>query len=103
MSTAITSPKAAHATPVSDALIRPLSPVYWTSMALTAVSAAAAAFTFFASDVLNGTAVMNGSARGTALVALLIAIPLLVASMILVARGSVRPVIAWLGAAGFLQ
>jgi hypothetical protein len=101
--TAITSPRAAHAAPVSEAIIRPLSAVYWTSMALTAVSSAAVAFTFFTPGVLNGTAVMNGSARGTALVALLMAIPLLVASMILVARGGVRPVIAWLGAAAFLQ
>jgi hypothetical protein len=103
MATAITSPKAVHAASVRDTVIRPLSAVYWTSMALTAVSAAAAAFTFFASGVLNGTPVMNGSARGTALVALVIAIPVLVASMALVARGAVRPVIAWLGAAGFLQ
>jgi hypothetical protein len=103
MATAITGPKAVPAAPVRDTIIRPLSAAYWSAMALTAVSATAAAFTFFASGVLNGTPVMNGSARGTALVVLFIAVPLLIASMVLVARGGIRPAIAWLGAAAFLQ
>jgi hypothetical protein len=41
---------------------------------------------------------MNGSARGTALVALVLAAPVLCASMIAVARGSVRAVTIWVGA-----
>lgn len=82
---------------------RPLGAPYWTSIGLTAVGATAAAFTFFVPGVLNGTAVMNGSARGTALGALFVAVPSLIVSMILVSRGDVRPVISWLGAVAFLQ
>ena len=80
-----------------------LSAPYWTSIALTAVAATAAAFTFFMPGLLNGTPVMNGSARGTALVTLFIAIPILVASMVLAARGAARPAITWLGAVAFIQ
>jgi hypothetical protein len=103
MATAIKTPLAIQASAGPMPVVRPLSAPYWTAMALTAVSATAAAFTFFAPDVLNGTPVMNGSARGTALVALVIAIPILVASMVLAGRGDARAVVAWLGAAGFLQ
>jgi hypothetical protein len=39
---------------------------------------------------------MNGSARGTALVVLLVGVPLLAA------RGSARAVLTWLGSAAFL-
>jgi hypothetical protein len=82
---------------------RLLSAPYWTSIGLTAVGATAAGFTFFVPGVLNGTAVMNGSARGTALGALFVAVPTLIVSMIRVNQGSVRPVISWLGAVAFLQ
>lgn len=44
---------------------------------------------------------MNGSARGTALVVLVVAVPVLAVSMLLVARGGVRPLITWLGAAAY--
>ena len=80
----------------------PVGP-YWTSIALGAVAAAAAALTFFVPGILNGTPVMNGSARGTALVALLVALPVLAASRWLASRGSERARISWLGAAGFLE
>lgn len=46
---------------------------------------------------------MNGSARGTALVALFVALPILLVSMFRVSRGSKRSAFAWLGAAAFLQ
>jgi hypothetical protein len=52
--------------------------------------------------VLRGTAVMNGSARGTALVILLAGVPALACSMLLAARGSAAALITWLGSAGFL-
>ena len=103
MATAIKSRPAVQASASSMPVVRPLSAPYWTSIGLTAVSTAAAAFTFFAPGVLNGTPVMNGSARGTALVALVIAIPVLILSMVLAGRGDARAVIGWLGAAGFLQ
>ena len=82
---------------------RPLGAPYWTSIGLTVVGATASAFTFFVPRILSGTAVMNGSARGTALGALFVAVPSLIVSMILVSRGDVRPVISWLGAVAFLQ
>jgi hypothetical protein len=70
--------------------------------ALAAVAAVAAALTFFVPGVLTGPAVMNGSARGTALVVLAVAVPVLVASMALAARGSARALVCWLGAAAYL-
>jgi hypothetical protein len=77
-------------------------PAYWISGALALVTAVATALTFFVPDVLRGTAVMNGSGRGTALVALIIGVPTLVGSMLVVARGSKRGVVVWLGAMAFL-
>lgn len=76
---------------------------YWLSASLAGVSAIAAALTLFAPGVLRGVPVMNGSARGTALVVLTVGVPILVVSMSRVSLGAFRSVIAWLGAAGFLQ
>jgi hypothetical protein len=45
---------------------------------------------------------MNGSARGTALIIVLVAVPVLVGSLVLAWRGSARAVLAWLGAMGVL-
>jgi hypothetical protein len=69
---------------------------------LAVVAAMACAATFLVPGVLVGPAVMNGSARGTALVVLALAVPVLGVSMYLVARGAVRPVITWLGAATYI-
>jgi hypothetical protein len=74
---------------------------YVTSCALAAVALTAAAATFFVPGVLRGTAVMNGSARGTALVILVVGIPVLVIAMVFAARGSLRARIAWLGIIGY--
>ena len=79
------------------------APAYWLSATFAGVSAIAAALTLFAPGVLRGVPVMNGSARGTALVVLAVGLPILVVSMSRVSLGAFRPVIAWLGAAGFLQ
>ena len=86
---------------MSIAIRRAVSP-YGVSAGLAAVAAAGAAATFFIPGVLHGTAVMNGSARGTALVVLVAAVPVLVVSMVLAARGDARAVITWLGAATYL-
>jgi hypothetical protein len=85
-----------------QALIPLSSAAAWLSGALAAVAATAAAATLFVPGVLRGPAVMNGSARGTALVALVVAVPLLALSMAATARGSVRAVIVWLGAVAYL-
>jgi hypothetical protein len=60
--------------------------VYSLSAALAVPAAVGSLLTFLFPDVLRGTAVMNGSARGTALVVMLGAVP----------------VITWLGALAFL-
>lgn len=75
---------------------------YWLSGSLAVVGAIAAAATALVPGVLRGTAVMNGSARGTALVVLVIAVPALAIAMWFAARGSVRAQIVWLGAVGYI-
>jgi hypothetical protein len=72
------------------------------SLPLAVVAAVAAAATFFLPGVLRGTAVMNGSARGTGLVMLLIAVPTLLIGAVHGSRGSVRGLFAWSGAVGYL-
>jgi hypothetical protein len=101
---AIEVSRAARATggPSHSRVIGPGGAAYWLSAALGVVAAASSLLTFAAPAVLRGTAVMNGSARGTALVVLLAGVPALACSMVLAARGSAAAVITWLGAAGFL-
>lgn len=72
------------------------------SSALAVATAVGAAGTLFLDGVLRGTAVMNGSARGTALVMLVVALPTMLAGMVWTYRGSIRAVFAWLGAIGYL-
>jgi len=88
--------------PARSRVIGPGRTAYWLSVALTVTVAAGSLLTFTVPAVLRGTAVMNGSARGTALVVLLAGVPALACSMLLAARGSAAAVITWLGSAGFL-
>jgi hypothetical protein len=53
-------------------------------------------------DWLHGPAVMVGSMRGTALVVLVLAIPILVLGLALARHGSLPGVVAWIGAVAFL-
>lgn len=76
-------------------------PAYWLSGLLAVTAIANGLLTFLVPGVLRGTAVMNGSARGTALVMLLLGVPVLAVSMALASAGSARAVLCWLGAAGF--
>jgi hypothetical protein len=86
-----------------DARARPIGKIgYWLSGSLAVVATAAAGGTALVPGVLRGTPVMNGSARGTALVVLLVAVPALVAAMWSAARGSARAQIVWLGAIGYI-
>ena len=71
-------------------------------MLLAVVSAFAAAGTAFIPDVLSGTAVMNGSARGTALIVLLVAVPALAGSMRAAHLGSARGLAIWMGTVAYL-
>ena len=75
---------------------------YWLSGALAVAAAVSALLTYLVSDVLRGPAVMNGSARGTALVVLLVGVPVLACSLVLAWRGSAIAVVTWLAAIGFL-
>jgi hypothetical protein len=75
---------------------------YWLSGALAVVATAAAAATLFIPGILRGPPAMNGSARGTALVVLVVALPLLVIAMLWAAARSVRALILWLGAIAYL-
>jgi hypothetical protein len=78
-------------------VIGPGGAAWWLSAALGVAAAASSLLTFAVPAVLRGTAVMNGSARGTALVVLLAGVPALACSMLLAAAG-VRPGLA----AGYL-
>jgi hypothetical protein len=75
---------------------------YGLSAALVVVAAVAAAFTAFGPGILTGPAVMNGSARGTALVTLFVGVPALIAGLIAASRGWGRAPLLWLGSLAFL-
>jgi len=103
MSTAIATPRpASRSADARAAVVRPTPALYGTSIGLASVAAAAGALTAFVPGVLRGTAVMNGSARGTALAVLFLAVPALVVAMLGVSRGAVRPAIGMLGATAFI-
>jgi len=75
---------------------------YWLSSSLAVIAGIGAAATFAVPGVLRGPAVMNGSARGTALVVLLVAVPALAVAMWASAQRSARAQIVWLGAVGYI-
>ena len=69
---------------------------------LALVTVAAALATLLVPDLLTGTAVMNGSARGTALVALVVGAPALTLAARLARRGSVRALAVTTGVSAYL-
>jgi hypothetical protein len=72
------------------------------TVGLAAAALVTSVGTFFTTGILTGPAAMNGSARGTALVILVVAVPVLLGSMAMAVRGSQRAVLGWLGATGYL-
>jgi hypothetical protein len=86
----------------SPRVIGPTGPACAFGWALAAVSVAAAAPTFLVDGILTGPPAMNGSARGTALVVLLLAVPVLLAAMPRARRGSARASVVWLAAVAYL-
>jgi hypothetical protein len=102
MSVAIRRRRAAVSSSPNTAVVPIAGTATILSATLALVTVIATALTIFVPGVLRGTAVMNGSARGTALVMLAVAVPTLVVSMTLTFRGSVRAPIVWLGAVGYL-
>jgi hypothetical protein len=67
-----------------------------TALAATSVAACLGALLF--PELLRGPAVSIGNLQGTALVLLVVTVPVLVASMALVARGGELALLGWLGA-----
>jgi len=76
---------------------------YALSWVVVIVSAVASGISFFVPNALNGLDVMVGSARGTALVILSIAVPLLIIALIFVKRGkSSVTLVLWMGSLIFI-
>jgi hypothetical protein len=69
---------------------------------LAAAAVVAAGGSLLFPGVLRGAAVTDGNLRGTALVVLVLGLPALLAGALLAARGSVRGLVVWLGAAAYL-
>lgn len=72
------------------------------SRALAPVAATAGGATFFFPDVLEGTDVMNGSARGTGLVVLVLAVPVMLTGLTAALGGSARGTAVWAGGLAYL-
>ena len=70
--------------------------------AVAALVVVAAVPTFFVDGILNGTPVMNGSARGTALTMFALALPVLAVGLVTSIRGSAPGRAALIGALGYL-
>jgi len=75
---------------------------YRLCIGLGAVALAASATSFFIPDVLGGPAVAKGNLRGTALVIMVLAVPILFTSMYFAARNSARALVVWLGAVAYI-
>jgi hypothetical protein len=74
----------------------------WLSSALAVASTMAGLLTLLAPGLLSGPAVMNGSARGTALVVVLVAVPTLLAGTAGARRGYLRALAMATGATAYL-
>jgi hypothetical protein len=75
---------------------------YILALLLAITAALTCAATVLAPEILRGPAVMNGSARGTALIALIGAVPTLLLAVWLARHGSARAVVVWFGAVMYL-
>lgn len=72
------------------------------SALLGLVAAIAAAASLTRPSLLSGTPVTDGNLRGTALVVLVLGLPVLTWGSLAARRGSVRGLVLWLGAAAYL-
>jgi hypothetical protein len=75
---------------------------YWLSSALAVAALVASAAGVFHPALFRDPAMTAGNAEGTDLTILVIALPALLVSMILTARGSIRGQVVWLGALSYL-
>ncbi len=75
----------------------------WVLSALLIVATGVATITALATpELIHGPAVMVGSMRGTALVVLVVAMPILVLAMAAARGGSLLSVVCWIGAVAFV-
>jgi len=91
--------------PVTTATTNSSSPprhVTVLSVALAVMAAITSALTLFVPDILLGPPVTDGNARGTALVIMAGAVPVLLVAMVSARRGSWRGVFFWLGSMFYL-
>lgn len=72
------------------------------SAALGVAAAAASGLTVAFPSLLRGVAGSNGNMRGTAVVVLVVGVPVLALAMIGASRGSARAFLVWLGTLGYL-
>ena len=96
--TAISRPSFATAPTTATAWIGPVPYLLSAALALDTLAAAGTAWLF--RDLLRGPEVSIGSMQGTALVLLLVTLPVLIASMALTARGLTVALVGWIGAIG---
>jgi hypothetical protein len=88
-------------TPLGTRVVRTRTP-YALSVGLGVAAAAAAGLTVAYPSVLTGVAAANGNMLGTAVVVLVVGVPVLAAATIGAARGSARAFVLWLGTLGYL-
>ncbi len=72
------------------------------SSGLVVVTTIVTAIGVFNPGIFRDPAMTAGNARGTALVMLVVAVPLLAGSLVLTARGSARAGLVWIGSLGYL-
>ena len=82
---------------MSKVLQNKFSTAYWLSSLLAAVTAIQTAIGAFYPQIFRDPAMTAGNARGTDVVILFVALPVLVLSMILARRGSLRAQLTWAG------
>ncbi len=81
---------------------RQVRPPAWLLVLAAAANVAATVPTVFVPDLLSGAAVMVGSARGTALIMLIVGVPLLLVAMALDRNGSRRAPVVRIGVLAYL-
>jgi hypothetical protein len=86
-----------------DRLLARSRAAYALSSGLGLAVAAAAGLSVAFPSVLTGADVTKGNLRGTALVLLVLGLPVLTIAMLRSARGSARALVVWLGTLGYLQ
>lgn len=75
---------------------------YWTSGLLGLVAASGALLSVLFPGVLHGEPVLDGNLRGTALVVLVVVLPILALAMVRTAHGSARWLVMWIAAVAHL-